>query len=146
MCLIFIAYRPQAGLKLVIAANRDEHFTRPTAAAHFWADDPDVFAGRDLDKGGTWLGVTRSGRFAAITNFRGAPPVANGRSRGAIAAAFLRSSAAPPAFIEALAGDARHYQGFSLIAGDANSLWYYSNQDTQHARGRGRALTGKKPP
>ena len=70
MCLILVAWRVHADYPLVVAANRDEFFNRPTASAAFWKDAPQVLAGRDLEAGGTWMGVTREGRFAALTNFR----------------------------------------------------------------------------
>ncbi|NNK38667.1 MAG: hypothetical protein HKP03_09315, partial [Xanthomonadales bacterium] len=70
MCLILFAWRAHPRYPLVVAANRDEFHDRPTAAADFWADEPGLLAGTDLQAGGTWLGITRAGRFAAITNYR----------------------------------------------------------------------------
>ena len=77
MCLILFAFKTSSRYPLVVAANRDESYARPTAAAAFWGDHPDIYAGRDLDMGGTWMGLTRGGRFAAVTNFRDGYP--NGR-------------------------------------------------------------------
>lgn len=130
MCLILFAHRAHADFPLVVAANRDEWFGRPTAPAGFWPDAPEVFAGRDLAQQGTWLGVTRSGRFAALTNFR--DPDSNrtdAPSRGALVSAFLRSDAPPRAYLERLHGDAARYNGFSLLAGDGGSLAYFSNRE-----------------
>lgn len=130
MCLILLAYRPHPVCRLVVAANRDEWFRRPTAPAAFWHDHPDVFAGRDLEQLGTWMGVTRTGRFAALTNFRdparnhpGAP------SRGRLVSEFLVSSASPEAYLAGIRESAPRYNGFSLLVGDAASLWYFSNRD-----------------
>ena len=70
MCLILFAWRSHSQHKLLVAANRDEFYARPTASAHFWHDAPHILAGRDLEQGGTWLGITSNGRFAALTNVR----------------------------------------------------------------------------
>ena len=84
MCLIVLAYKVHPEYPLILAANRDEFLERPTEKAHFWSDAPHILAGRDLRAGGTWLGITRSGRFAALTNHRDLrrPAVVNGPSRG----------------------------------------------------------------
>lgn len=130
MCLILFAHRAHPDYPLVVAANRDEWFGRPTAAAAFWADAPEVFAGRDLAQSGTWLGVTRRGRFAALTNFRDpASNRADAPSRGALVSEFLRGAAAPVAFLEGVGRDAARYNGFSLLAGDGATLAYFSNRE-----------------
>lgn len=130
MCLILLAHQAHAAFPLVVAANRDEWFRRPTAPAGFWPDAPEVFAGRDLEQQGTWLGITRSGRFAALTNYR---DLGNNRpdapSRGALVSAFLRSRAAPGEYLERLRHDAGRYNGFSLLAGDGATLCYFSNRE-----------------
>lgn len=129
MCLILFAHQAHPAYRLVVAANRDEWFRRPTAPAAFWADAPGLFAGRDLEQQGTWLGVTTTGRFAAITNFR---DPGNHRpdapSRGRLVSDFLRSSATPGAYLERLRPDAAVYNGFSLLVGDGASLGYFSNR------------------
>jgi len=130
MCLILFAYRAHPAYRLVLAANRDEWFQRPTAPAAFWADAPDILAGRDLEQGGTWLGVTRHGRFAAITNFRDpGNHRADAPSRGGLVSAFLRAEIAPTAYLEQLRPDASAYNGFSLLVGDRTSLGYFSNRE-----------------
>jgi uncharacterized protein with NRDE domain len=134
MCLILFALDAHPDYRLLLAANRDESFARPSAAAAFWDDAPHVLAGRDLDRGGSWLGVTRSGRFAAVTNYRGATPVDGGESRGALVAQFLRGTLPAPEFIAAVAGTAARFQGFSLLAGDPAGLYYYSNRDPHGVR------------
>ncbi len=128
MCLVLFALDAHPRYRLLVAANRDEHFARPTAPADFWTDAPGVLAGRDLEKGGTWFGVSTGGRFAAVTNFRGAPPVPGGPSRGALAVDYLRGDLAPADFIAALARRADEYQGFSLLVGDTRALHYYSSR------------------
>ena len=130
MCLILFAHRAHAAYPLVVAANRDEWFRRPAAPADFWPDAPEVLAGRDLEQQGTWLGVTRTGRFAALTNYR--DPGANrpdAPSRGALVSAFLRSRTAPAEYLERLCRDAARYNGFSLLAGDGATLCYFSNRE-----------------
>ena len=129
MCLILFAHRPNDALRLVVAANRDEMYDRPTAAAGWWSDAPDLLAGRDLREGGTWMGVTRGGRFAAVTNYREMPLVRDGkRSRGHLVANFLRSADAPLAYAEALAREGQEYNGFNLLVGDTTGLAYVSNR------------------
>ena len=130
MCLILFAHRAHPAYPLVVAANRDEWFTRPTLPAAFWPDAPQVFAGRDLEQRGTWLGVTRRGRFAALTNFR--DPGSNraeAPSRGALVSEFLRADISPRRYLEGLRGEAARYNGFSLLASDGGSLAYLSNRE-----------------
>ncbi|MDW7650032.1 MAG: NRDE family protein, partial [Bacillota bacterium] len=128
MCLILFAYHHQPGYRLVLAANRDEFYNRPTARAAFWDDRPDILAGRDLTAGGTWLGVTRTGRFAALTNYRDPARVkTNPQSRGQVVSEYLRGSMSPADYVSSLSAAGHHYNGFNLIAGDLSSLWYYSN-------------------
>ena len=136
MCLVLFAYRHVPGYRLVLAANRDEFYARPTAPADFWADAPGLLAGRDLQAGGTWMGVTRAGRYAALTNYRD-PTTARtgGPSRGSLVVDALRSPEPPPAFLDRLAPAAARYDGFNLLLGDADGLYYASNRD-----GRPRAV------
>ena len=126
MCLIVVGWQIQPDTPLVVAANRDEFYARPTAAEGPWADAPGVIAGRDLEAGGTWLGITEAGRFAAVTNVRepGAPP---GRiTRGRLTRDFLCSGVAPEDYLRAIAGT--DYAGFNLLVGDRESLHYLSNR------------------
>jgi hypothetical protein len=95
MCLILLAWQAHPTIPLVVAANRDEFFARPSAPAAFWPEAPQVLAGRDLEAGGTWLGVSRGQRFAALTNYReGGKPLPHARSRGALVADFLPATTA----------------------------------------------------
>lgn len=126
MCLILVAWQAHSRYPLVVAANRDEFFARPTAFAAPWADAPQVIAGRDLEAGGTWLGMAEGGRFAAVTNVRepGRPP--GQRSRGQLTADFL--SGDMPAADYAAAIDGTAYSGFNLLLGDGRELWYACNR------------------
>lgn len=135
MCLILFASGTHARFPLIVAANRDEAYARPSAPAHFWNDTPVVYAGRDLEQGGTWLGFTRSGRFAAITNYRQAEPRTVGtRSRGELTRDFLTGSDHPERYLERVSKRADHYNGFSLIVGMPGELHFYSNRGSEPAR------------
>jgi uncharacterized protein with NRDE domain len=128
MCLILIAYHAHPGYKLVVAANRDEFYERPTAPLAFWDDAPEVLAGRDLKAGGTWLGITRAGRFAALTNYRDPSRVLpDAPSRGQLVGTYLREVESARAALERLAAQAGAYNGFNLLLGDGEGLFYYSN-------------------
>jgi uncharacterized protein with NRDE domain len=130
MCLVLIALDSHPNYSLIVAANRDEFYDRPTAAAAFWADAPSVLAGRDLKAGGTWLGVDRRGRFAAVTNYRqGERERPAPRSRGVLVSDFLTTDIGAREHIERIRSDAGLYNGFNLIASDAGGLFYYSNRE-----------------
>jgi len=135
MCLLIFAHRVASEYPLLVAANRDEFHARPTAVSDFWADSPQLLAGRDLLQGGTWMGITRGGRFAAVTNFRDPSRTAPApRSRGELPLAFLTGSQDPQTFLRDIAGEAQEYAGFNLLAGDRESLWYFSNSDAADPR------------
>ena len=128
MCLVIVAHRMSAHYPLLVAANRDEFHARPTQASHFWPEHPQLLAGRDEQMGGTWMGITRQGRFAAITNYRDPERTQPApRSRGELPLQFLVGSADPRHFIAELATHADEYAGFNLLLGDGRELWYYSN-------------------
>jgi uncharacterized protein with NRDE domain len=130
MCLILLALDCHPDYSLVVAANRDEFYQRPTAPAAFWSDAPSVLAGRDLRAGGTWLGIDVRGRFAAVTNFRqGQREAAAPRSRGHLVSEFLMSGTAPGEYIHAVERDAALYNGFNLLAGTPRGLHYFSNRE-----------------
>ncbi|MBO6658141.1 MAG: NRDE family protein [Pseudomonadales bacterium] len=129
MCLILFAVNPNAQHRLVIAANRDELYARPTTDADFWGESPGVLAGRDQQMGGTWLGVNRRGCFAAVTNFKEDPPdPIPPRSRGELPADFLRHKADPHQYVMGVAENAHAYRGFNLIVADSTACWYYGNR------------------
>lgn len=131
MCLIIFAYQALPEMPLVVAANRDELFTRPSRQANFWPAphaEIDILSGRDLKAGGTWLGVTRQGRFAAVTNIR--DPLqkeAKPKSRGELTVKFLIGSMNAKDYCNLLKPDFDEYAGFNLLVGDGNSLWYANN-------------------
>jgi uncharacterized protein with NRDE domain len=128
MCILFIALHSHDRYPLIIAANRDEFYERPTAAAAFWNDRPDVLAGRDLKEGGTWLGITKTGRIAAVTNFRNPRALKEAApSRGRLVSAYLCGDERAPQFIEHLRGEAERFNGFNILLGDHKGLWHYSN-------------------
>lgn len=129
MCLILFAYRQHPDYPLVVIANRDEYYARPTRAAHWWDDRP-IFAGRDLEAGGTWLGTNRHGAFAAVTNVREPGGMKAGkRSRGELPAAYLGGSLSAADYLGELQDRDREYAGFNLLLGDTDALWFYSNRD-----------------
>lgn len=129
MCLILLAHGAHPLYRLVVAANRDELYARPAAPAAWWDDAPGILAGRDLLGGGTWLGITRGGRFAAVTNYRetAAVPV-DAPSRGHLVGGFLRGGASPGEYLRALAPRAGEYAGFNLLVGEGDELWYFGNR------------------
>lgn len=134
MCVVFLAIQQHPDHPLILLANRDEFYDRPTARAAAWDDHPNVFAGRDLVSGGTWLGVTNSGRFAAVTNYRDPSAPKGKESRGKLVADFLLSDSDPESYLrsgEAAAGD---YSGFNLITGivaggSVDAAWYSNRGD-----------------
>lgn len=132
MCVIYLALDQHPGFPLILLANRDEFYARRTLAAHFWADAPDIYAGRDLEAGGTWLGVTRSGRFAAVTNYRDPFAPTGSRSRGELVADFLKSNDGPNNYVAKISRRSDEYSGFNLIVGKISSsgqeVVYYSNR------------------
>lgn len=129
MCLILLAHRVHPDYPLVFAANRDEFYARPTAPAAWWEDAPELLAGRDLQAGGTWMGITRGGRWAAVTNYRDLPSERTGaRSRGELVSAFLRGDDAPEAYLRQIAERTGEYNGFNLLVADWEQLWYFSNR------------------
>lgn len=128
MCLIAVAWQAHPDYPLIVLANRDEFHARPAAAARFWEEAPAVLAGRDLSAGGTWLGVTRQGRFAALTNVR-EPGMAPGEhSRGLIVSAYLLGNDGAEAYAARVTAAGGSYSGFNLLVSDGDSLWWTSNR------------------
>ena len=129
MCLILLAVRKHPNYKLILAANRDEYYDRPSEPPHFWEDAPHLLAGRDLVGGGTWLGITRKGRIAAVTNYRdpaGIKPDAP--SRGKLVSDFLASTVEPAEYLDLIRGEKDRYNGFNLVLGSPEILYWYSNR------------------
>lgn len=128
MCLITLAWQAHPDYPLILAANRDEFYQRAAAPARFWEESPGLLAGRDLTAGGTWLGVTRQGRIAALTNYREPGAVRGERSRGLLVSAFLQGDSEPMAYARAVAADGGHYGGFNLLVGTPNEMVVVSNR------------------
>jgi uncharacterized protein with NRDE domain len=132
MCLLIFAHRTSSQFPLVIAANRDEFHARATAKAHFWPSHPNVLAGQDLEQGGTWMGITRSGRFAAVTNFRDPNRTATApKSRGELPLNFLTSDQSPEDYLYQLADQGQDYAGFNLLIGTSEEMWYFDNSQDE---------------
>ena len=128
MCLILVAWRTHPDFPLVVAANRDEFRNRPSAPASFWNDIPSVLAGRDLVAGGTWLGISRDGRFAALTNFRDPSRIdPKAPSRGALVADFLAGQQDATDYAHMLEASGARYNGFNILMTDGRCLCWYSN-------------------
>ena len=128
MCLIFISLKDHANYKLIIAANRDEFYDRKTAPADYWKDYPEILGGRDLAAGGTWLGITKSGRISMITNYRDPKNIdPKAPSRGQLVTDYLLSRVSPDLYLRSLEPNAKKYNGFNLITGTTDELWYFSN-------------------
>ncbi len=132
MCLIIAAWKSHPKFPLIVAANRDEFFQRQSIAAHFWKDSPTVLGGRDMEKGGTWLGVNRQGHLAAVTNFRGGELPAQGRSRGELVARYLLSGESCARFLTRLDPERSLYNPFNLLAYDGDTLAFTADDHAGH--------------
>ena len=132
MCLIAFAWQ-MSGRPLLLLGNRDEFHPRPTRAATFWNEEghPQLLAGKDLQAGGTWLGVTRSGRFAALTNIRSPEARQGPRSRGKLVLDYLTGRMTPADYMSSLTDELDEYAGFNLLAGTMQQLWYLNSQEGQ---------------
>ncbi|CAI8738400.1 MULTISPECIES: NRDE family protein [Pseudomonas] len=138
MCLIVFAWRPGHAQPLIVAANRDEFYARPSRVLGAWEDAPGVYAGRDLEAGGTWLGVGPNGRFAALTNIRDPHQPQGARSRGELVAAFLRGELGVEAYLDQVASRSQQYSGFNLLVADNAQLGYLNaRQPTPQVLGEG---------
>jgi uncharacterized protein with NRDE domain len=127
MCLIVLAWRIRPDFPLIVAANRDEFHARRAQRAGFWKDHPEILGGRDLEANGTWMGVSRSGRFAAVTNYRGGRDVNAKESRGALVTNFLLNDPPPGKYVTTL--KPASFSGFNLLVADREELWWLSNRD-----------------
>jgi len=128
MCLILFSYKSHPKYKLVVAANRDEFYARDTQPAHFWDNDETVLAGKDLEAGGTWMGVAKTGRLSMLTNFRDPNNIkSNAPSRGQLVLDYLKSSVDGNEYLSGIAKNGNAYNGFNLITGAFDDLHYYGN-------------------
>jgi uncharacterized protein with NRDE domain len=144
MCLIVFAWQVVPGAPLIAAANRDEFYDRPAAAAGAWPENPKVFGGRDLQGGGSWMGITQEGphgaRFAALTNIRGPQERrTDAPSRGALVADYLAGELSAEDYIASIAAGSDAYNGFNLVLGDREKLFWFSNRGGDDVR-NGKAL------
>jgi len=129
MCLILFSYKSHPEYPLILASNRDEFYERPSSPAAFWEEAPDMLAGRDLKECGTWLGMTKSGKIATITNFREPHAVKDDApSRGELLINYLRNQDEPTAYIRKISKNIHRYNGFNLIFGYFSDLYYFSNR------------------
>ena len=131
MCLIVFAWRPGHAQPLIVAANRDEFYARPSLPLAQWEDAPTVYAGRDQEAGGTWLGVNAEGRFAALTNIRDPHQPPARKSRGELVARFLNGSLPVEQYLADVNGRSIEYAGFNLLVGTPGELWHYNANHTE---------------
>lgn len=134
MCLIGFAWDSHPKYKLIFISNRDEYYSRPTDPIHFWKESPDLIAGQDLEGGGTWLGITRKGRFAAITNYRDPKNIKeNAPSRGKLTYHFLVGQESPENYLKRIFSETQSYNGFNLLVGDLlkEELFFFSNYENK---------------
>ena len=129
MCLVLLAWRIHPRYPLIIASNRDEYHARPSDSIHRWKDYPNIVAGRDLEQLGTWMGATKSGRWAVVTNFREKKVTSNiVKSRGNLTKEFLTSDQAVESYASSLEKKSSSYKGFNLLVGDTSSIQYVTNR------------------
>ena len=130
MCLITFAWNMHPKYKLILAANRDEFYNRPTAKAAFWENQPEILGGKDLKAGGTWMTVHKNGRFAAVTNYRDLQHIREDvSSRGEIPTDFVNSNLSPEKFLQQLHDHSEEYNGFNVIVSDQREMGHYSNYE-----------------
>ena len=144
MCLIVFAWQVIPCAPLVAAANRDEYYARPTAPAGNWVTHPAIYAGRDLQAGGSWMGIAQqqvdgttgpAARFAAITNIRSPQEQQiDAPSRGALVADYLAGSMTPQQYVASIEHGSDAYNGFNLLLGDGTTLVWFSNRGHDDAR------------
>jgi uncharacterized protein with NRDE domain len=128
MCLIFFSINNHPTYKLIVAGNRDEFYNRKTALADFWKDQPKILAGRDLEAGGTWMGITQSGKISFITNYRDPSNInPNAPSRGHLVSHYLEGNESAMTYMKKVERAGTQYNGFNLVTGDVNKLTYFSN-------------------
>jgi len=131
MCLLRFNWQPNGATPLTLVANRDEFHQRPALPAQFWPEHPHILAGKDLSAGGTWLGVTKQGYFAALTNVRQLPSPHQGDiSRGQLVLDYLSDQPEPQQYLAHIHQQANRYDGFNLIVGNRHECWYYTNHQS----------------
>ena len=132
MCILFIAVNQHPDYPLIVAANRDEFFERPTQASAFWRDYPYLLAGKDLRAGGTWMGINRRGKLAALTNIRDPERIdPDALSRGELVSHYLQGSPDSESYLSRLSDEGDNYNGFNLLFGDWSNLYVFNNHTLQ---------------
>ncbi len=134
MCLVVFAWRPNSRQPLLLLANRDEVHARTSAPLAQWSDRPEIYAGRDLEAGGTWLGLGKQGRFATLTNIRDSALPLGEQSRGALVSDYLASEQTPQAYLQEVASQIQQYSGFNLLVSDLQSMWYLNSIESRPIR------------
>lgn len=143
MCLIFLSYQQNKEYPFIALANRDEFYKRPTQAANYWEENPNILAGKDLEAGGTWMGITKNGYMAMLTNYRDLSNLKqNAPTRGKLVSDYLHSEFEPKNYLMALTKTASLYNGYNLIAGTFDDPWYYSNYQKKKVVQLGSGLYG----
>lgn len=130
MCLIVFAYKIHADYKLILVANRDEFYARPASVAHWWDDRPEILGGRDMRAKGTWMGISKSGRFACVTNYRALSNRGDAKSRGELPVSFLTNGDLPREYNHKLQGTGSQYNGFNLLTFDEEMV-HFSNYENK---------------
>lgn len=132
MCLIIFAYKTIPGYELIFASNRDEFYNRPTEQAKFWEEDCNILAGKDLKQGGTWMGISKTGKFAALTNFRDKSlDKKNPKSRGFLVKDFIAGTGTSENYKSALKDELENYSGFNLLTYDRSNFIYINNKNCE---------------
>lgn len=131
MCLIVFAWRPDHAQPLIVAANRDEFYARPSLPLAQWPETPQVHAGRDQEAGGTWLGIGANGRFAALTNIRDPHRPPGRRSRGELVARFLTGEVPIDDYLAEVVARSPEYGGFNLLVGNMHELWHFNARESE---------------
>lgn len=143
MCLIFLSYKQNEEYPFIALANRDEFYRRPTLQANYWEENPNILAGKDLEAGGTWMGITKNGHMAMLTNYRDIPNIKqNAPTRGKLVSDYLAGEFDPKSYLLALTKTANQYNGYNLIVGTFDDPWYYSNYQQKKVVQLGSGLYG----
>jgi len=130
MCLIIFSWKQNTEYPLVLMANRDEFYQRPTLQASVWKNQPEIVAGKDLQGNGTWMGISKSGKWAALTNYRALSEMRkDAPTRGSLVTDFLVNNYSPEEYLTIVKNDPNNYNGFNLLVGNANGIGYYSNKE-----------------
>jgi uncharacterized protein with NRDE domain len=135
MCLVLVSYKVASEFPLIIAANRDERYSRSTRHADFWKNETGVLAGQDLEHGGTWLGLNKKGQFAAVTNLREGVNTKNRKtSRGLIVSDYLQGNLPAPRYLEYCQAKLTDFDSFNLLLGDISALFFFNSQEKVHRK------------